>query len=143
MSTSINRDFNVNFSIDDVKKNIDVVLSQSRSYQLNNKNDIFNTFTVTLVNGLQVIPINIQLKKNSDLETNIVITSSKNMTSAGHEMIVNKTIDSFLNLVAKSLSGEKIHEEIIEPKDKSDWKVVLIVFGVGGIALYILIMMLK
>lgn len=139
MATNTNRDYNINFSIDDIKKNIDAVISQRNNYQLNNKNDIFNSYTITLVNGLQVIPINIQLKKITDSETNIVITSNKQITSAGHEIIVNKTVDSFLNLVAKSLSGETISQETPAPYKKSDWKVALLVFGLGAIALSIII----
>lgn len=140
MATNINRDFNINFSIEDVKKNIDSVISKKNNYQLNNKNDIFNSYTITLVNGLEVIPINIQLKKINEIETNIAITSSKQIRNAGHEILVNRTIDSFLDFVAKNLSGETITNEAITPKSKSDLIVTLLVFGLGAIALTIVIL---
>ena len=58
----ITRDFNLNFPIEEIKKSIEIVSTVSKAtFKINNKNDIFNTYTMTLVGGITVINPNIQL----------------------------------------------------------------------------------
>lgn len=112
LSTSLRRDIVVSFSIEDVKKSIDIVCEKSRaSYQIKEKNDIMNTYTISLVGGLAlIVPCSIQLKKITDEETSIILECNKvNKTPNQY----NEIVDKFLNLVSKSLSGEIINENVV------------------------------
>jgi hypothetical protein len=113
----IKRDLSVNFSIEEVKNSINVVCENSKSfYQIKDKNDIMNSYTIWLLGGVMVqTPVSIQLKKISDTETNILLNTTKPSTNPNQS---NNTIDSFLGLVSKSLSGEVITEDSVS-KGKS------------------------
>lgn len=112
LSTSLRRDIVVPFPIDEVKKSIELVCEKSRSsYQIKEKNDIMNLYTISLVGGLAlVVPCAIQLKKVSDNETSLVLECNKvNKTPNQY----NEIVDKFLNLISKSLSGEVINENVV------------------------------
>lgn len=108
----IKRDLSVNFSIEEVKNSINLVCQNSKSYyQIKDKNDIMNSYTIWLLGGMMVqTPVSIQLKKISDTETSILLNTTKPSTNPNQS---NNTIDSFLGLVSKSLSGEVITEESV------------------------------
>ena len=83
-----------------------------------------NTFKIALIGGLAVIvPITLQLKKVSDTETQIVLTSNK-ATNTGNQ--ANNIADAFLGKVSQALSGTL---DEAEAKSKS---------GCLGIALFLL-----
>lgn len=112
LSTSLRRDIVVSFPIEEVKKSIDIVCEKSKSfYQIKEKNDIMNTYTISLVGGLGlIVPISIQLKKITDNETSIILDCNKvNKTPNQY----NEIVDKFLNLISKSLSGEEINESVV------------------------------
>jgi len=113
----IKRDLSVNFPIEEVKSSIESVCQNSKSfYQIKDKNDVMNSYTIWLLGGVMVqTPVSIQLKKISDTETSILLNTTKPTTNPNQS---NNTIDSFLGLVSKSLSGEVITEESVS-KGKS------------------------
>ena len=123
-SHQVNRDFNLNFSIDEVKRSIEVVSENSKkSFTIKTKNDVFNSYSMSMVAGITVIFPEIQLKKISDTETNLLVNFSVN-----HKPIIaNEILDKFFILVGKSLSGETIDEEIVA-KGKSGCFTVIIGF---------------
>ena len=107
LSLGINRDLQVSFPISEVKSAIEKVSAASKSkYQIENKDDILNSFSMALIGGLAVIvPVTIQLKKVSDTETQIILASTRATNSANQ---ANDIVDKFLGLVSKVLSGEDI-----------------------------------
>ncbi|MFN5249415.1 MAG: hypothetical protein ACK5DE_00060 [Bacteroidota bacterium] len=136
MSTSINRDFTVTHPIEEVKKNIDAVITNSKStYQLSNKNDVFNTYTINLIGGIELVAINLQLKKISDTETQVILNSAEKIRNSGHEIHVNKIIDGFLNLVAKGLNGETITAEMVASGKAGCMVGALMIVGMGALSI--------
>jgi hypothetical protein len=99
-------------SIEEVKNSIEVVCQNSKSfYSIKDKNDVMNSYTIWLLGGVMVqTPVSIQLKKISDTETSILLNTTKPTTNPNQS---NNTIDSFLGLVSKSLSGEVISEDSV------------------------------
>jgi hypothetical protein len=108
----IKRDLNLNFPIEVIKNSIEAVCKNSKSfYSIKDKNDIMNSYTIWLMGGMMVqTPVSIQLKKISDNETNLLINSTKPTTNPNQS---NNTIDKFLGLISKSLSGEEISEQTV------------------------------
>jgi hypothetical protein len=112
LSIGINRDVQVSFPIADVKEAIEKVCAASKKfYQIESRDAVMNTYTVALVGGFAVIvPATIQLKKVSDTETQIILTSNK-ATNSGNQ--ANEIVDKFFGLVSKALSGETIDEKTV------------------------------
>ena len=104
LSLGITRDVQVSYSISDVKSAVEKVALVSKSKcQIEGRDDVMNTFTIALIGGFAVIvPITLQLKKISDTETQIVLTSNK-ATNTGNQ--ANDIADGFLGKVSQALSG--------------------------------------
>jgi hypothetical protein len=133
----ITRDFNLNFSIEEVKKSIEIVSTLSKAtFTINNKNDIFNTYTMTLVGGITVISPNIQLKKISDTETNLVITCNYR---EGNTISSNEVLDKFFNLVGMSLSGETIDEKLIADNKAGCFTIIIGILGLSSSLIYYIV----
>jgi hypothetical protein len=125
LSLGISRDVQVSYSISDVKAAVEEVASKSKAKcQIEGRDDVMNTFKIALIGGLAVIvPITLQLKKVSDTETQIVLTSNK-ATNTGNQ--ANNIADAFLGKVSQALSGTL---DEAEAKSKS---------GCLGIGLFLL-----
>lgn len=110
ISLGISRDVQVSYPIQEVKSAIEKVSAASKSlYQIENRDDVMNTFSIALVGGLAVIvPVTLQLKKVSDNETQIVLTSNK-ATNSGNQ--ANSIVDKFMGLISKALSGDVLDEK--------------------------------
>jgi hypothetical protein len=106
----LERELQVSFSVNDVKKSIDNVCEFKKTkYQLKEKNDVLNSYSIVLFDGFSIIiPLNIQLKKVSDNETEIKIVSDKATNQAYG---AGQLLDKFLATLSKSLSGETLVEE--------------------------------
>jgi hypothetical protein len=104
---SINRDLQVSFPISDVKNAIDTVCNASNARcQIEGKDDILNTYSLALIGGLAVIvPVTVQLKKISESETQILLSSTRATNNANQ---ANEIVDNFIGLVSKALSGAPI-----------------------------------
>ena len=112
VATEIKRDLSLNFSLVEIKNAIEIVCVNSKSYyQIKDKNDIMNTYTIWLLGGMMVqVPITLQLKKITENETQLFINTTKITTNANQS---NQIIDKFLGVVSKALSGEVINEESV------------------------------
>lgn len=132
----IKRDFNLNFPIEDVKKSIELVCNLSKgSYKVENKNDVFNSYTLLLIGGLTVLHPTIQLKKISDNETNIVLSDN---IREGNTISSNEVMDKFFALIGRSLSGEELTEEVIGKEKAGCFTTIIWMVGVGGGLYYLL-----
>jgi hypothetical protein len=128
ISLGIKRDVQVDFPISDVKSAIDRVSAASKaSYPIKEKDDIMNTYDMSLIGGFVVVHIKIQLKKVSDTQTEIVLVSNKATNSANQE---NDIVDKFMSLMSKALAGEEINESVVS-KGKAGC-LGLLIFLIGG-----------
>ena len=124
ISMGINRDIQVSFSIAEVKAAIEKVAEKSgKYYQIEKRDEVMNTYSIALIGGMAVIvPVNIQLKKVSETETQILLSSNK-ATNMGNQS--NDIVDKFLGLVSKALSGETIDEKVVASNKGGCFGVVL------------------
>ena len=135
ISLGISRDVQVSFPISDVKAAIDKVSAASKAYyQIKSKDDIMNIYNMALIGGVAVIvPVTIQLKKITDTETQIVISSNK-ATNTGNQ--ANAIVDKFMGLISKALSGEVIDEKTVSNAKSGCLSVALLLTGVGIAIIY-------
>jgi len=129
----IKRDLSVNFSIKEVKNSINVICQNiNLLYQIKDKNDIMNTYTVrfTLPFPFFYTHVSIQLKKISDTETSIFLTTYG---------VKNEYIDNFLGLISKSLSGEVITEESLSNGKSGCLGTIIGMIVITGTLSYILL----
>jgi hypothetical protein len=132
----IKRDFNLNFSIEEVKKSIELVCSLSKaSYKIENKNDVFNSYTLLLIGGLTVLHPSIQLKKISDNETNLILTDN---IREGNTISSNEVMDKFFALLSRSLSGEELTMEVIAKEKAGCFTIIIWIVGFGSGLYYLL-----
>lgn len=108
MNTNIERNIDVNFPINEVKENIEIVVKEA-VYTMLSKNDAFNTYRIGKMTGLEIVYMNVTLKA-IDSGTNIHIVVSERIRNSGHQSIVEKIIDAFLERLGKSLSGATAEE---------------------------------
>lgn len=132
----VTRDFNLNYSIEEVKKSIELICELSSStFTIKSKNDAFNSYTMTMVGGLTVVNPQIQLKKVSEQETNLVLTCNfKN----GNTIASTEIIDKFFVLVGKSLTGENIDKETIAKEKAGCFTIIIGIVGIGSPLVYYL-----
>jgi hypothetical protein len=130
ISLGINREVQVAYSISDIKMAVEEVSSKSKAKcQIEGRNDVMNTFNIALIGGFAVVvPITLQLKKVSDNETQIILTSNK-ATNSGNQ--ANDIVDAFLEKVSKALSGSL---EGVESNKKAGCLGALVLL-LGGLSL--------
>lgn len=104
ISTNTERNLELSFPLDKVKQDIDRVIKQG-VYTLHSKNDILNTYRIGKITGLESINMNITLKSIDNDKTNIHIVVSERIRNSGHQSIVDKMIDAFLERLSKALTG--------------------------------------
>jgi|688.fasta_scaffold72894_6 hypothetical protein len=130
----VERNFNVSFSLEDVKVAMDKLSSSSIHYKIENKNDVFNSYTMAFVGGITVVRPTIQLKKVSDTETNIFMNC---ILREGNTISQNELLDKYFNLLGSYLAGD---EETIKQLDAQSKKgcmgIILIGFGLFTSTLY-------
>jgi hypothetical protein len=130
----VERNFNVNFSIEDVKSAIDRVSVDLHHYKIENKNDVFNSYTFAMVGGINVVRPTIQLKKVSDTETNIFMNC---ILREGNTISQNELLDKYFNILSVYLTNdeEKIKELSLK-SNKGCFGIILIGFGLFTTTLY-------
>jgi hypothetical protein len=130
----VERDFNVSFSIEDVKSAMHRLDSKSIRLKIKNKNDVFNSYSMEMVDGLTIVRPTIQLKKISDLETNVFMNC---VLREGNMISQNELLDNYFNLLSTYLSGDeeaiKLHEV---QSNKGCFVIILIGFGLFTSTLY-------
>lgn len=130
----VERNFNVNFSLEEVKVAMDRLSSSSIHFKIDNKNDVFNSYTMAFVGGITVVRPTIQLKKVSDIETNIFMNC---VLKEGNTISQNELLDKYFNLLGSFLSGDEEKIKELETKAKSGCMgIILIGFGLFTSAIY-------
>jgi hypothetical protein len=133
---TITRDIDIDFSIDHIKVSIEKVIKLG-VYTKQSHNDVFNTLRISKLDGLEMVYMNITLKKLEDNSTNIKVNVVERLRNAGHEIIVNRVIDNFLDRLGKSLTGVN-DEEIKKASNSGCFNIVLFFVGIGSLITYLL-----
>ena len=128
-NTHLTRNLEIEFTIENIKECIDKVVKIG-SYTILSKNEVFHTYTIGKMDGLEIVKMNITLKKIDDNKTSINIDVIERLRNSGHEAIVNKVIDNFLDRLSKALTG-KSDEEIKKPANGCLGLVILFLFSVS------------
>jgi hypothetical protein len=133
----VERNFNVNFSLEEVKVAMDRLSASSIHYKIDNKNDVFNSYTMAFVGGVTVVRPTIQLKKVSETETNVFMNC---ILREGNTTSQNELLDKYFNLLGSFLSGDEEKIKELETKAKSGCMgIILIGFGLFTSALYFML----
>lgn len=126
----IERDIDIDFKIDDIKTNILRVIPLG-IYTKHSQNDVFNTFRISKMDGFEIVTFNVTIKKIDDNRSNIKIDCVENIRNSGHEAIVNRILDNFLDRLSKSLSGVSDDEIKIATNKGCLGVILLMLVGIG------------
>ncbi len=126
----VERNFNVSFSLEDVKSAMVRLSAFKKSFKIENKNDVFNSYTMSMVSGLSVVRPTIQLKKVSETETNVFMNC---ILREGNTISQNEVLDEYFNLLGMFLTTDdegvkeyaKTQKEQKKVENKNANKVVL------------------
>lgn len=133
---TITRDLDIDFNLDDIKSNIERVIKLG-AYSKHSQNDIFNTYRIGKMDGLEIVYMNITLNKIEDTKTKIKIEVVERLRNSGHEIIVNRIIDNFLDRLAKSLTGVE-EEEIKKAANKGCFGIIILFVCLGAALNYLI-----
>ena len=126
----IERDIDIDFKVDDIKTNILRVIPLG-IYTKHSQNDVFNTFRISKMDGFEIVTFNVTIKKIDDNRSNIKIDCVENIRNSGHEAIVNRILDNFLDRLSKSLSGVSDDEIKIATNKGCLGVILLMLVGIG------------
>jgi hypothetical protein len=133
----IERDLDLDFDLNHVKSCIEKIIPIG-VYTLHSKNDIFHTFRLGKMDGLEIVSFNVTLKKIDEQKCNIKIDCIENIRNSGHESVVNRILDNFLERLSKSLIG-LTDEQIKEVSNKGCMGVLFFLLLPLGLLLHYLI----
>lgn len=108
-NTHITRNIEIDFTIEHIKECIEKVVKIG-AYSIHSKNEVFNTYSIDKLDGLELVKMNITLKKIDETKTSINIDVIERLRNSGHEAVVNRVIDNFLDRLSKALTGQSDEE---------------------------------
>lgn len=82
------------------------------------------------MDGFEVVTFNVTIKKIDDNKSNLKLDCIENIRNSGHEAIVNRILDNFLDRVGKSLTG-LTDEEIKVASNKGCFGLILLLLLAG------------
>ena len=144
MSEQIRREFTLPFSIEKIKTAItDTCRTSPGGRQLNNYNAAFNTYSVTLVRNLYVLPTTITLKALSENETHFELSAIPGPHLTRMASFTSSMIEDFLKQIGDFASGKLIVKTTVPQKvnppsagKTAIWWVILI----GGLTLLVAVL---
>jgi hypothetical protein len=125
----IERDLDLDFSVSDIKSNIERIIPLG-VYTKHSQNDVFNTYRNGKMDGFEVVNFNITIKKIDENKCNLKLDCIENIRNSGHEIIVNRILDNFLDRLGKSLTGVT-DDEIKLASNKGCFGLVLLLLLAG------------
>jgi len=125
----IERDLDLDFSVSDIKSNIERIIPLG-VYTKHSQNDVFNTYRIGKMDGFEVVNFNITIKKIDENKCNLKLDCIENIRNSGHEIIVNRILDNFLDRLGKSLTGVT-DDEIKLASNKGCFGLVLLLLLAG------------
>jgi|HubBroStandDraft_1064217.scaffolds.fasta_scaffold756393_1 hypothetical protein len=109
MSEQIRRDFTLNYSLQKVKVAIeDTCRTSTGSYQIKDRNQVFNSYSISLVKMLTVLPITIGLNAVSETETKFSLSAVPGPQLSRNPYMTNEMLDAFLGKMGYLLSGKVV-----------------------------------
>ena len=130
-STNIERQIELNFPIEKVKQDIERTVKIG-VYAMHSKNDLLNTYRIGKLTGLESINMNITLKVLDNGCTNIHIVVTERIRNNGHQLIIDKMIDAFLERLSKALTGANDEElKTVSAGNQGCIVIILIAFSIG------------
>ena len=116
MNPNPSRELDLDFPINEIKQKIDAVIEAGKlaGYKTLEKNDLFNTYRISIVSGVLVGILNITLNKVDESKTN---WKSEIMNAAGGKAepaVLARFQDEFLGILSKALNGEEVNSELIK-----------------------------
>ncbi len=114
----IEKELELNYSIDFIKSKIDLLIEVNKgNYQLSDKNDIFNTYRIAILSGLNAGILSITLTKVDNEKTNFksqITRTSGASKRTDYNPILTRLQDDFLKSLSEALSGKEVSKEMIK-----------------------------
>jgi hypothetical protein len=130
-SSNIERNIELSFPIEKVKQDIERTVKIG-AYAVHSKNEVLNTYRIGKITGLESIIMNITLKSLDAEKTNIHIVVTEKVRNQGHQSIVEKMIDAFLERLSKALTGAADEDlKTVSAGNKGCAVTILILLGIG------------
>jgi hypothetical protein len=82
------------------------------------------------MDGFEVVNFNVTIKKIDENKCNLKLDCIENIRNSGHEIIVNRILDNFLDRLGKSLTGVT-DDEIKLASNKGCFGLVLLLLLAG------------
>ena len=134
------RELELDFNIDEIKMKIEqIVKASTGSYQILDKNEIFNTYRIASVSGLLSGIISITLTKVSDQKTIWKSETTNSVGSKAQSATLAKYQDEFLNILAKALSGEEINSNLVSSNKAGCLGISIVILVSASILSYVLL----
>lgn len=109
------KELQLSFPISEIKEKIQTVVTvgSTSGYRFLDKNDILNTYRISIVSGIYVGIMNVTL---TETDTNKTQWKSEIMNAVGgsaQSATLSRMQDEFLNILSKALMGEDITTNLI------------------------------
>ena len=122
------REIDLDFNVNEIKTKIDNISKASTgSYMIQDKNDIINTYRISVHSGMMFGIMNITLKKIEDNKTTYITETMPATGSRVDATILSRMQDDFLTILSKALSGEEVNQKLIK-ENKSGCLGIIILF---------------
>lgn len=109
MSEQIRREFTLAFPIEKVKASIeDACRTSTGSYVVNGRNPAFNSYNISLVKNLYVLPTTISLRAISENETHFEFSAIPGPRLTTMAYFTNELIEGFLGRIGDYASGRYV-----------------------------------
>jgi len=139
MNQNPTKELQLDFNIIEIKEKVDaIILAGKGSYKTLDKNDVFNTYRVSIVSGVLVGIINITLKK---IDENKTEWKSEIMNAAGGKAapaVLSRFQDEFLTILSKGLSGEEINSNLINSNKSGCLGILIFMISISSVLVYLL-----
>lgn len=134
-ATTIERNLDLDFNLQHVKESIERAVKHG-GYVLNNKNEVLNTYRISKMSGLEMINMNLTLKKIDDNRCSIRIEVTEHLRNSGHKMHIDQMLDAFLERISKALTGASDEDlKVVSDSNKGCFGVIaLLILATGAAA---------
>jgi hypothetical protein len=146
MSEQIRRDFTLNYPLQKIKVAIeDTCRTSTGSYQIKDRNPVFNSYSISLVKMLTVLPITIGLNAVSETETTFSLSAVPGPQLSRNPYMTNEMLDAFLGKMGNFLSGKLVVKTTAPQKSGPSQRIrILILWAIViGIIVGVVLLIIK
>ncbi|MBL0315078.1 MAG: hypothetical protein IPP69_04580 [Flavobacteriales bacterium] len=128
------RRLELGFTVDEIKSKIDQLIEVSgNSFQLKEKNDLFNTYRIIANFGFNVCIIRITLNSIDERKTELYSEIINSSISKDEPTVLSKYQDQFLNLLSQALNGESVGSDAVKANTSGCLGIALLLLTLTGI----------